>query len=105
MSAVPWDTASKDSKGGTSSPAAKSLTSMRPSVPLVMRSASRCAPVPRPGKFFGQVVTILSCLLPCAMAGAGKFEAAAAATAAPAMAVPLRRLRRPIFVLMSLGLP
>ena len=52
-----------------------------------MRSARRCAPTPRPGKFLGQVVTMRQVMLPCAMAGAASPAVAAAAPTAPAPAV------------------
>jgi hypothetical protein len=48
--------------------------------------------VPKPGKFFGHVVTIFSSRLPWAMAGAERVDAAAPAT--PAAAAPVRKLRR-----------
>src|SRR5690349_1380806 len=57
-----------------------------------MRSARRSAPVPRPGKPFGQDVTIFHCSRSCAMAGRDKVDASAVAPAAsPA---PVRKLRR-----------
>ena len=49
-----------------------------------MESAMRWAPVPKPGKFLGQVVTIFHRNLSCEMAVDEKLVAAAAApTAAP----------------------
>ena len=91
MSAVPEETASKLSNAGTISPAAATLTSIRPPEALVIRSATRCAPVPRPGKFFGQVVTICSVRLSCAIAGA--LNAAAPAATEPAAVVRIKSRR------------
>ena len=51
----------------------------------VMRSARRCAPTPRPGKFLGQVVTMRQLCCP-ARSPASPARAAAAATAVRAVA-------------------
>jgi aryl sulfotransferase len=61
---------------------------MRPPEAAVMRSATRCAPVPRPGKLRGHVVTMRTTCLSCAMAGAASAPAAAPTPAA------LMKLRR-----------
>src|SRR5690606_10058784 len=80
-SAVPSETASNTPGPGTSSPAANSLTSMRPPDSAVMRSASICAATPGPGRFFGHAVTIFHSTLSWAMAGAATVLAAAPAAA------------------------
>src|SRR5215831_1371185 len=90
MSARPDETASKDSNAPTSWPAAYTLTLSRPPESAVIDSATRSAPDCRPGKLFGQVVTILSSRAPCETAGVGK-EDAAAATPMPAPATNWRR--------------
>ena len=66
-----------------------------------MRCASRSAPVPKPGKFFGQVVTIFSSSRPCEIAGFGKLEAATAPTTAAlaAVLVLFKKSRRFISIL------
>ena len=87
MSAAPRVTASKLSKAGTNSPAAKTFMVRRPSVASPMLLAKRSAAVPWPGKFLGQVVTMRHSTLPCEIAGAGKLPAAAAAAAPPTAAV------------------
>ena len=68
--------------GGTSSPEAKSLTSIRPPERAVIRSARFCAATPGPGRFLGHAVTIFHWRLSCAMAGLA--SAVAAAPTAPA---------------------
>src|SRR5690606_38132176 len=45
---------------------------------------SRCAPTPRPGKFFGQVVTMRQVWLPWEMAGVASATAPAPTPAVPA---------------------
>src|SRR5690606_28725603 len=55
---------------------------IRPSVSRVMRSAVRCAPVPRPGRSRGQVDTITISIRLWAIAGAASVETAAAEPAA-----------------------
>src|SRR5262245_45000348 len=90
MLARPDETASKDSNAPTSWPAAYTLTLSRPPESVVIASATRSAPDCRPGKLFGQVVTILSSRAPCETAGMGN-EDAAAATPIPAPATNLRR--------------
>ena len=93
MSAVPSLTASNTSKAGTSSPAANSLTERRPSLALVMRSASRCAVTPGPGEFFGQLVTMRQLMLSCARATWGAASAPAPASVpSPARFRNVRRL-------------
>lgn len=57
----------------------------------MIRSARRCAPTPRPGKFFGHVVTMRQVMLPCATAGAARVEAAAPAPSVPAARMNDRR--------------
>src|SRR5690606_40746540 len=101
-------TASRACRAGTSSPAAKTLTVRRPPDMSLMRLARRSAPTPRPGKFFGQAVTMRHSILPCERAGAGNAVLVATAPA-PARAAPLRNLRRSILrfspqVLWSSGL-
>src|SRR5690606_36454590 len=79
----------------------------RPPEAAVMRSARRCAPTPRPGKFLGHVVTMRQVLLPCAMAGAARVEAAAApAPASHAFLINERRsIRIPPLRDATLGQP
>ena len=77
---MPSDTASNTPNAGTSSSASNSRTVTRPSVAVVMRSATRAAEVPNPGKFFGNEVTSFNSVNP--------FDTAGAATAAAAAAVP-----------------
>ena len=55
----------------------KTWTVRRPSDMAVIRSASRCAPTPRPGKFRGQVVTIRQ--VGALLGDGGRGEAGAAA--------------------------
>ncbi len=62
----------------TSWPAANTLTCSRPPESAVIDCATRSAPDWRPGKLFGQMVTILSSRTPWAIAGFGKADAAAA---------------------------
>src|SRR5882724_11137698 len=59
------------------------MTLRRPSDMAVIDCASRSALVPGPAISLGQLVTILSSLMPCAIAGAGKLPAAATAAVAP----------------------
>src|SRR5262249_39619162 len=85
ISARPDETASNDSNAPTSCPAANTLTFNLPPESDVIASATRSAPDWRPGKVLGQVVPILSSRTPCAIAGVGKADAAAATpTLAPA---------------------
>ena len=91
MWALPEATSSKESNGLTRSPPAKYCTCNRPSVMSVSAWAMRCAPVPRPGKSRGQVLTMTTSRLPWAMAGAATV--AAATPVAPAAAF-FRKPRR-----------
>src|SRR3546814_9820246 len=75
------------SKAGTISPPPYTSTVSLPPDAVPMYSASLFAPVPRPGKFFGQVVCMRHFSRPCEMAGAGKLDAATAPVAA-AVAAP-----------------
>src|SRR5690606_30116420 len=79
------------SKAGTISPAPKISISIVPSDIRRMVSARKFAPVPRPGKFRGQVICILKRFRPWAIAGLGKLEATARPEAAPASAAPSRK--------------
>src|SRR5690606_39037569 len=54
----PLETESNTSKAGISSPAAKTSISSRPPDSFAMRSASRLADVPKPGKLGGHDVTM-----------------------------------------------
>src|SRR6516162_3768563 len=74
----------------TSWPAGKTLTASRPPDSAVIDCATRSAPDWRPGKPFGQMVTILSSRTPWATAGIGKPEAEAT-TPAPALVTNWRR--------------
>jgi hypothetical protein len=68
-------------------------------------SAKYCAPVPRPGRFFGQVVTKRHLRLFCDKAGFGNDDAAAV-VAIPATAAPLRNfLRSMLFSPLGPGQP
>src|SRR5262249_19482394 len=89
MSATPLETASNTSKALTSCPAPKTWTLTRPPVIAVIARPSLSALLPRPGRPFGQLVTILSSRAPCAMAGAGNVAATPAT--APAWVKKLRR--------------
>ncbi len=76
--------------------------SMAPSVASRTLTAMRSGEVPRPGKFFGQVVTIFSCLMPWAMAGVGKAAVAAVAEAAAAAPTVRNCLRFMLEIPLSL---
>src|SRR5262249_27331588 len=89
MSATPLETASNTSKALTSCPAPKTWTLTRPPVIAVIARPSLSALLPRPGRPFGQLVTILSSRAPCAMAGAGNVAATPATV--PAWVKKLRR--------------
>ena len=91
MSATPAPTASKVSNGRTSAPAGNTSILMRPPVAAPIVCAKRTALVCRPGVPSGQSVTIFSCRIPCAIAGAGKLKAAPVAND-PAPARISRRL-------------
>ena len=101
MSALPSDTASKLSKAPTNSPAARTLIVIWPSVRVLIRSANRSALTPKPGKFFGQAVTILRERFLETTAGAPSLldsldplhPARAAAATAPVATVPRNCLR------------
>ena len=58
MSATPEPTASSTSNAGTTSPAACTAISMRPPESVRMRSATRSADMPGPGRRFGHEVTM-----------------------------------------------
>src|SRR5262249_28174864 len=90
ISITPLETASKTSKGLTSSPAANTVTRMRFPVATVIARPMRSALVCSPGKSFGQLVASLNSRMPCEIAGAG--NAAAAAAAAPAFTIMPRRV-------------
>jgi hypothetical protein len=75
-----------DSNAGTISPPPYTVTFSLPSEPSVMSLPSSSAPVPRPGKFFGQVVTMRHSITPWLMAGVGNAAAAPATT--PVVAPP-----------------
>src|SRR5690554_2695723 len=62
-----------------------------PPVAAVILSARRCAPTPRPGKFFGQAVTMRQVMLPCAIAGVASAAAPAPTVAKPAFVMNERR--------------
>ena len=100
MWALPEATSSNESKALTRSPPAKYWTFSRPSVMSVRCWAKRCAPVPRPGKSRGHVVTITMSWRFWEIAGAATV--APATPAAPA-AVFLMKLRRCIVPFSCFG--
>src|SRR5690606_28798165 len=103
ISADPSITASSACRPGTISPAAKTCTVRRPPEAWVILSARFCAPTPRPGKFFGQVVTMRQVILPCAIAGVASAPAAAAPIVATVADLKNSRLFIDFFSLMALG--
>ena len=62
-----------------------------------IRRATRWPDLPRPGEFNGQDMASFHCFMPWEIAGLGKFEAATAAVATPAVAAPFINARRFIF--------
>src|SRR5215471_17646336 len=107
MSATPLETASNTSKALTSCPAPKTWTLRRPPVIAVIALPSLSALLPRPGKPFGQLVTILSSRAPCAMAGAGNVADTPATAPARVKKLRLSMARFLWFALRRLvwGLP
>src|ERR1043166_381233 len=88
MSATPEPTASSTSKAGTTSPAANTATCSRPPDVVLMRSATRSADMPGPGRRFGHDVTMRH------LTGAARATAGAASppTAAGPDFISLRRV-------------
>src|SRR5262245_6970208 len=99
MSATPLDTASKTSNGLTISPAANTFTCRRLPVTVVIAPAIRSALACKPGRPFGQLVTILNSRMPCESAGVGNVADAAPTDAA------YRNFRRFITLLPGLQWP